>query len=171
MMAIQSIRNPNLDLVMAGLSFLGNKGWFWILAGLILMVNKKTRLCGFTVLLSLIAMLIICNLGLKPLVQRPRPCWKYEVDMVIACLKDYSFPSGHTYSAFAAAVPVFINNKKHGVLLLSLGGLIAFSRLYLFMHWPTDVLAGMLLGIINGIIATYFITGKSEQLNKFLKIY
>ena len=70
---------------------------------------------------------------------------------------DSSFPSGHTSSAFAAAVSIFLTNKKAGIMALILAVLIAFSRMYFFVHFPTDILGGILTGVICAKIATVFV--------------
>ena len=94
------------------------------------------------------------NLVLKPLAARPRPCWIDEqVKLLVAAPKDYSFPSGHSAASFAAAVSIFVMHKKEGAAALILACLIAFSRLYLFVHFPTDVLAGIAVGFICAFLA------------------
>ena len=99
--------------------------------------------------IALILDLILCNLVLKPLAARPRPCWIDEqVKLLVAAPKDYSFPSGHSAASFAAAVSIFVMHKKEGA-----AALIAFSRLYLFVHFPTDVLAGIAVGFICAFLA------------------
>lgn len=171
LLVIQSMHNDSLDKLMVFLTSLANGGWFWICLGILLLIPKKTRLLGFTVFLSLTFMHIICNMGLKPLVKRPRPCWTYQVPMLVETLKDYSFPSGHTYASFASSLPIALRYKKTGICLMILSSLIGFSRLYLFVHWPSDVLGGLILGLLTGLIS-YKITMKYEgELNKFLKIY
>ncbi len=137
-----------LDKIMILITHMGTKGIFWILVGVILLLFKKTRKCGLTVLIALLFSLIVGNILLKNIVARPRPCWIDEtINMLIAVPKDYSFPSGHTFASFAAAVSVFLYYKKAGTAAIILAFLIGFSRLYLFVHFPTDVLSGAVLGI------------------------
>ena len=137
-----------LDKIMILITHMGTKGIFWILVGVILLLFKKTRKCGLTVLIALLFSLIVGNILLKNIVARPRPCWIDEtINMLIAVPKDYSFPSGHTFASFAAAVSVFLYYKKAGIAAVILAFLIGFSRLYLFVHFPTDVLSGAVLGI------------------------
>ena len=90
---------------------------------------------------------------------RPYECYSC-IDILINAPKDYSFPSGHTTISFAAAVPVFLRNKKWGIATLVMASLIAFSRLYLYVHYPSDILGGMVLGIIVGVI-TYRLAYKN----------
>lgn len=115
-------------------------------------------------LLALLINFIICNLSLKPLVARIRP-YEYvsDIKLLVNKLSDFSFPSGHSSSSFAAAFALCLNNKKWGKVCLIIAGLIAFSRLYLFVHFPSDVLAGIILGIFSGFMA-YKILNKKQSL-------
>ena len=129
---------------MVGITSLGNAGWIWIALTAVFLILPKYRKCGVRMAIALILDLILCNLVLKPLAARPRPCWIDEqVKLLVAAPKDYSFPSGHSAASFAAAVSIFVMHKKEGAAALILACLIAFSRLYLFVHFPTDVLAGI----------------------------
>ena len=136
------------------ISVLGSSGAIWIMSGIILMFFPKYRKNGWFVLLSLLAGFIICNLALKPLVARPRPCWiRPDVPMLVAVPHDFSFPSGHTVSSFAAAESIRYANRKLGIGAYILAVIIAFSRLYLYVHFPSDVIVGALIGFMCG----YFI--------------
>ena len=144
---LQEIRSPLLDQPMPAITFLGNGGWFWIASGLLLAVVPSTRKIGFCVLFSLLAGLILGNGIVKNLVARERPCWLDEsVSLLIEVPKDYSFPSGHTLASFEAAISILLYRKRLGIAALILACLIGFSRLYLFVHFPTDVLAGAVMG-------------------------
>ena len=107
---------------------------------------------------SLIGCLLIGNLTLKPLVARIRP---YDVagfdQLLIGKLSDYSFPSGHTLASFAAATVLVVMDRKWGVVALIIATLISFSRLYLYVHFPTDVLAGFVIGVIISLLCVKFI--------------
>ena len=145
---------PFLDAVMPLITSLANGGIIWIIAALLLLIFKKSRKTGFSVALSLIIGLIIGNLILKNLVGRIRPYEFNEgVEILVARLSDYSFPSGHTLASFEAATVLLIRDKRLGVPALVLAVAIAFSRLYLYVHYPTDVLAGIILGVLIGIFA------------------
>ncbi len=148
-----------MDAIMKFITFFGDGGWFWIVLALVLTLIPKTRKIGITVCISLLFSLVFCNLTIKPLVARTRP---YDVlktiEIIIEAPRDYSFPSGHTSISFAGAVAVFAYNKKWGSMALIFAALIAFSRLYLYVHFPTDVLAGALLGSFCAVLAYY--TGK-----------
>jgi len=132
---------------------LGDHGIFWILTGITLVCFKKTRLMGLCVILSLAAGLLVGNVLLKNLVARERPCWiDSSVPLLIHNPKDYSFPSGHTLASFEGAVSIWLYNRKWGIPALVLAVLIGFSRMYLFVHFPTDVLGGLVLGTLIAVL-------------------
>lgn len=132
---------------MVFITFLGDKGWFWLALGAVLLAVPRTRRVGCCVLLSIAAGYILGNLLLKNMIARDRPCWlDRSVQLLIPVPNDYSFPSGHTLASFGSAVCIFLFNRKWGAPALMLAVLISFSRLYLFAHFPTDVLAGAVLG-------------------------
>lgn len=145
---MQTLHTPFLDKVVPVITSFGNGGWGFIALGLILLCFTRTRKMGFLMLLSLLVGFLVGNVAIKNLVMRSRPCWIDEaVPLLIANPHDYSFPSGHTLAAFEAAFTIFLMNRKWGVPALVFAALIGLSRLYLFVHFPTDVLSGMALGI------------------------
>lgn len=132
-------------------TMLGNGGWFWILLTLSLILYKKTRRVGTAAAFSMIFGFLVTNLLLKNLVARIRP---YDLsDQIIPLISrphDYSFPSGHTCASFACALICFhLLPRKFGFPILVLAGLVAFSRLYLGVHYPTDVLGGFLVALVG----------------------
>lgn len=140
-----------LDSFMMAVTSLGNGGILWIALAAVLLIFKKSRKYGLMMALALILGALICNVTLKPLVARIRPYELAEsVKLLISAPADYSFPSGHTTASFAAASSLFISGAKGRYAVLLLAVLIAFSRLYLYVHYPTDVLAGMMIGIFCG---------------------
>lgn len=158
------VRNPVLTPIMKGITTLGNAGMIWIVLGIILLIIPKTRKIGGGVLLALFASFIINNGILKNLVNRTRP---YEViaglEILIGKQVDSSFPSGHTGSSFAAATVLYLTlPKKFGIPALIFAALMGFSRLYVGVHYPTDVLAGMVIGILIGWAVVHF-TGIREK--------
>ena len=156
--ALNNIHSDLLNKIMIGLTYLGEKGIFMILISVILLFNSKTRKCGIFMLISLSLGLIIGNGIIKNIVARERPCWiDTSINLLIANPKDYSFPSGHTLAAFETAVTIYLFNKKYGIPSIILAILIGISRLYLFVHFPTDVLGGAILG--TTIAISVFIIG------------
>jgi undecaprenyl-diphosphatase len=141
---------------MQGISFLANVGWILIICAIIFLFFPKTRKIGLAVACALIFSLIICNVTIKPIIARIRPYDLREgIELIIARPTDFSFPSGHTSISFAGAIPMLMYNKKIGIPALLLAIIIAFSRLYLYVHFPTDVLGGMIVGSICGVLG-YF---------------
>ena len=144
---IQTLRTDWLDGVMVSASTLGDAGAVWIVLALVLLCIPRTRRVGLTVALALVLDVIVCNGVLKPLFDRVRPCVvNPAVELLVACPTDASFPSGHTAASFAAVSALVAAGSRLWMPGLVLAVLIAVSRLYLYVHWPTDVLAGALLG-------------------------
>ena len=144
---------------MLGFPLLGNLGAVWIIAGLWLLAHKKYRRAGLAVFIALFFSLLVGNIVLKPLAARVRPCFDYPwVPLLVSspAVNDFSFPSGHTFGSFAAAAAMFRTlGPKKGLVPFLLAAVIGFSRLYLFLHYPSDVLAGAALGTFFGILAWY----------------
>lgn len=156
----EHLSNPFFDFFMPLVSFMGDKGLIWIIAGVALMSYNKTRRGGVMVIIAIALVFLIGELGIKNVVGRLRP---FHVDESIQLLIDaplsFSFPSGHTGSSFAASTVLMRYNKKMGIPALCLAACIAFSRMYLFVHYPTDILAGMVLGVAGGL-TVYFLYNK-----------
>lgn len=145
-----------LDTVMPKLTSVGNVGIIWIIAAVLLMISKKYRRNGIELSASLLGCALVVNLILKDLVARQRPCWMNEAfELLISVPMDYSFPSGHTTASFAAAYVLMKANRKFGIAAYIIAALIAFSRLYLYVHFPTDVLAGAVIGTVIGMIVCF----------------
>ena len=146
-----NITCPFLDAVVPKLTMLGNAGIIWILAGVLLLCTKKYRRQGVLVLMGLLAGLLVGNVALKHLVARSRPCWlDPSVQLLIATPTDYSFPSGHTLSSTIAATILTKTDRRFGYVAIPLAVLIALSRLYLYVHFPSDVFSAALLGLLIG---------------------
>lgn len=150
-----------LDLLMPIITLFGEGGIFWIACALFLLISKKYRKTGLGMAFALIFGLIVCNMTLKPLVMRPRPYdfqaeqFGISIKLLVDGLHDYSFPSGHTIASFEAATVLMLNNKKLGIPALILACLIALSRLYLYVHYPTDVLVALVLGVAFGFLGNW----------------
>ncbi|MBP5288251.1 MAG: phosphatase PAP2 family protein [Clostridia bacterium] len=159
------LANPFFDAVMPVLSFLADKGWFMILAAVVLIIIPRTRKIGFTMGVALLLGLIFGNGILKNLIARTRPYDLYPalyapggpLRLLVHAESDLSFPSGHTLASFEAAVGLFLWNKKWGSGALALAFLIAFSRLYVSVHYVTDVIAGAILGTCFALLAKFIV--------------
>lgn len=167
---LQTIHTPLLDKILAFITSLGNAGIIWIVLAVVLLILPKTRKTGIIVAAALLMDFVLCNLILKNLVARMRP---YDVNTAIAILikkpLDFSFPSGHTAASFAAMTALFLAKmKKAWIAALVLAVLIAFSRLYFYVHYPTDVLGGAVVGILSGIIG-YAIVEKIDKRRRTAK--
>ncbi len=164
---------------------LGDEGIVWIVLALLLLVFKKTRKTGIAMGIALVVMLVLNNLVLKELVfDRPRPFmleslgsqydwWaaRYVYPEIVKAPSSPSFPSGHTSSAFACAFAVVFAWRKKGfsIIMLVLAALMGFSRLYIEVHYCTDVLAGALVGLIYGLIGAAIAGVVYPKIEKFIE--
>ena len=140
-----------LDQTALFFSALGNGGAVWVFTSCILICTKKYRRYGFILLLAMLIGLCIGNGILKHTICRLRPCWQNQtIELLINRPTGYSFPSGHTLSSTIASTILYFANSRFGIWSIPLALAIAFSRLYLFVHFPSDVIGGILLGIIIG---------------------
>lgn len=149
---IQGLRTPIGDSVMCFITSLGNAGMIWILLAMILLLLPKMRKSGMILMTALILDVILCNGILKNVFARVRPCdVNTAVQLLVPRPDDYSFPSGHTAAAFATVAALYLAGKrKLWKPALVLAALIAFSRVYLYVHYPTDILGGILVGTVCG---------------------
>lgn len=149
---------PFLDAFMPVVTACGDHGLIWIIAGILLLIFPKTRRWSVTLLVTLAVTWAICEFGVKNLVARPRP---FIVDssymLLIAAPASFSFPSGHALSSFLAATVITRAPVARGWKIAAwvMAVAIAFSRLYLFVHFPTDVLAGAIIGTLAGLLGVY----------------
>lgn len=149
----QYIKCPALDRVMVFITALGNAGLFWIAAAFLFMLVKRYQKCGFMMLCTIKLAKYIGDELIKPFVGRVRPCNKFtEVPLLIHAPHSPSFPSGHTMVGFACATVIFYFDKRLGTVGFVVAALIAFSRLYLFVHYPSDVLGGILYGVLCSVV-------------------
>ena len=155
------LRGGLMDTLMPLVTRLGDGGYFWITLLLLLLIPKKTRRLGLSMAVAMLLNLVLCNLTLKPLIARPRPFTIREVELLIPKPGEFSFPSGHTSSSFAAAGALLFAGAEKTLWVPSmiLAALIAFSRLYLYVHYPTDVLGGVVLGLLCGFLGSLAVKG------------
>lgn len=151
-----ALHSAFLDGLMVPFTSAFNGGIFWFVLCAVLLVFRKTRAVALCVLLAMAVAFLTGELGLKNIVCRSRPFVQdSSVSLALRAPTSYSFPSGHTASSFAAATAIFGFHKKWGAGALCLAALVGFSRLYLFVHFPSDVLAGAVLGILSSVFAVF----------------
>ena len=166
---------PFLDAAMPIITLLGDAGIFWIAVAVLFMLTRKHRKTGIGMMLALMMGLLICNIWLKPTVARIRPYdfqmeyFMKEIPLLAGAMHDFSFPSGHTIASFEAAVVILLNNKKLGIPAMILAVLIAFSRLYLYVHYPTDVLFSIVLGTAFAFLGNWIARKIMDKLPEKLK--
>lgn len=154
----ENLRGEFLNKIVPVFTSLGNYGLIWILLIVLLLMRKDTRQVGIMCTVALIFDVILCNGILKNVVARRRP---YETYKDIRCLLppqiDYSFPSGHTASSFAVAIPVIYHKhtRKLGVVTFTVAVLMALSRLYVCVHYPSDIICGVIVGVLCGILSCF----------------
>lgn len=153
--AIQSIRTPFLDnFILVLTKIMGDYGTMWLILAAALLIFKKTRRAGVAILLSYGLVFLVGQYILKDWIARPRPCHLDEtVELLVKRPSSYSCPSTHTAWAFAAATSILLYFKKWGIVTVVVALLIGFSRMYLFVHFPTDVLLGTVMGVLLAIVA------------------
>jgi len=158
---------------------LGNIGFIWLLVASLLFLFKKTRACSLVIFISLLLGHFFNNVFLKSIFERPRPFYKNEdfKDYILGIGMELpvgtSFPSGHAFSSFLCATILALFNKKSALIFFPLAFLIAISRAYLCVHYPSDILVGSILGVLFGLVCYYFykvIVNKIER-NKRLKVH
>lgn len=150
----EHLRSPAATSFWKFITLFGDAGIFWIILTLILLIRKRTRRTGLACTISLVLDFVVVNVLIKNLVARPRPYDLFpHIESLAGRMSDYSYPSGHTAAAFACSlVLVRMLPKKYGIPLVVLSALIAFSRLYLGVHYPTDVIGGFLIGCLTSWI-------------------
>lgn len=163
------LRCAFLDFLMPLLGFIQEGGMVWIAISIVLICFKKTRYCGFAILLAMGIDTLITEFAIKNVVCRVRPCnVDFSVNMLISRPTSYGFPSNHTASAFAAATALLVtlNRKRWAILGYVLSTAIAVSRLYVFVHFPSDVLVGAIVGSLIALLVCYLMkkTGFKELL-------
>ena len=166
---------PLLDTVMPIITLLGDAGIFWIALAVLFMITKKYRKTGIGMMLALMMGLLLCNIWLKPTIARIRPYdfqmeyFSKEIHLLAGGMHDFSFPSGHTIASFEAAVVIALNSKKLGIPAMILAVLIAFSRLYLYLHYPPDVIFSVILGSALAFLGNYLAQKIMDKLPEKLK--
>ena len=159
------LTNSFMDKAMPIVTLFGDGGVFWIAIAVLLLVFPKSRKTGWSMLAAMALGLIVCNIILKPMIARPRPYVFYAenvegwqaVKLLVKTPSDFSFPSGHTIASFEACTVLLMKNKWVGIPATILAFLIAFSRLYLYVHYPTDVIVSFFGGILFALLGSLIV--------------
>ncbi len=183
----EQLRGPVFDKIMIFFTHMGDGGYFWIALAVVLLLFKKTRKIGLAMAGALAVVAVLNNLIFKPFFDRPRPYvmdmaywqkvakdgWEYVMPFESLKEKSVSFPSGHTASSFAAATGIFYIDKKKGIAPLIVAALIGFSRIFIHVHYPSDVVAGVIAGVVFGLLTCVIIFkafgGVLDKLNEKCK--
>ncbi len=156
------LRSPFLDVFMTFVTHLGDFALIWFVIALILIAQPRYRLYGVAVIVAVIATALIGMFVLKPLFGRVRPFIAHDfMGLLIPPPSGTSFPSNHSMVSFAAAAAICCLPKgSRAVTAVKVGAvvcamLIAFSRIYLYVHYPTDIIGGAIIGIALGIASVW----------------
>lgn len=149
----EKLYTPLFDKLMVFVTRTGNMGTVWIIAALLMMLIEPSLKDGYTMLIALMLCIMIGNVTIKNIVRRQRPFFHKDYKLLIKQPRDYSFPSGHTLSSFAAATVIFLTNPYCGIIAYIYASLIALSRLYLRVHFFTDVGFSLIFGVLLGYVA------------------
>ncbi len=179
-----NLQSGFMDTIWPIITLFGDAGIFWMIWATLLLFIPKYRRTGLGMWFALAMGLLICNITLKPLVGRMRP-YDFQIkelgktwndllaggELLVELPHDFSFPSGHTIASFEAATVLLLNSPAMGIPAMILAVLIAFSRMYLYVHYPTDVIfsifAGILFAIIGNLIAKKIPLGKFGKKGKY----
>ena len=161
------LRCGALDAFFPWFTSLANHGEVWIALAVLLLLWRKTRRTGLSVGTGLLLDYAVCNLTLKPLIGRIRPfAVNTAVELLVAAPTDASFPSGHTAVSFAAAGALYGAGSPLWKPAAVAAALMAFSRLYLYVHWPTDILGGIVVGWLCGLLGAKIVQKAAKVLRK-----
>ncbi len=147
----ESLHGGILDPVMAGISLSATSGIIWVAIGIAISLRTRDAKDGARVIFAVVLAYAIADAVLKPIVCRERPFDVLDLNVIGAAPTSWSFPSGHTASAFAGSVAVLMMRRRIGIALVLYACLVGISRMYLCVHWPTDVLAGAVIGTLSAI--------------------
>ena len=165
---IQStLRCGFLDSFVVILNYVMTSGILWIVLGVILLFFRKTGAAGIVLLAALALAFLTGDVLLKHIINRPRPFTvNTDIVLLMKAPSGSSFPSTHSGLAAAAATVLLAKKRSIGFAALALTGCVAFSRLYLYFHYPTDVFCGLILGMLCGLLALWI--GKKTKLENRL---
>jgi undecaprenyl-diphosphatase len=145
---MESVHSHILDVVMTSITYCATYSAIWLSICLLMLSKSACRKYVPAILVSILLAYIVCDFVLKPLVGRERPYDAMDLEPIVAVSTSFSFPSGHTASSFAAATALYLYDRRYGIPALVFAALVGISRVYLLVHWPTDVIAGAMIGMV-----------------------
>ena len=148
--------SPMLDPLMISVTYAASNATIWLIAAFLMTCSMRYRRIGVAVIVALAVTYIVVDLVMKPVFDRPRPFEVEDLVPIVDPPTSASFPSGHTAHSFAAAFCIFYYNRRWGIPALAFASLVGVSRIYLGVHWPTDVLAGVIVGVAVAYAAIWF---------------
>ena len=151
-----SLHGSMLDPVMVGITYSATSGLIWFVLGFLMTCSGRWRGCGASIVISVALAYIVVDIILKPRVCRERPFMVEDFELLIPAPDTWSFPSGHTASAFAGATALLLHSRRPGLIALAYAVLVGISRMYLCVHWPTDVIAGAAIGVLVAVLVVWF---------------
>lgn len=148
---MDGIGSPMLDSIMSAITGIATHAIVWFAICFLMLFGRRSRRYVVPVVISIVLAYVISDFILKPCIDRVRPFEELGLEIIVSAPVTSSFPSGHTASSFAAAVALWFYDRRLGIPAVTLAALVAVSRVYLLVHWPTDVIAGAILGIVCAV--------------------
>lgn len=149
---------PMLDTPMKAVSLVTTYAAVWLILAFLLTCSDRYRKAGVAVIVSVFAVFIVVDVLMKPIFGRTRPFEVADFPLIVTAPSSFSFPSGHTAYAFAASTAILVYCRKAGILAIAFACVVGFSRMYLYVHWPTDVLAGAIVGVAVALFCIWFMS-------------
>lgn len=160
---IQNLKSPLMNKIMTTITAFGNMGIFWILLIIIFLTTKEYKKMAKFMIVCMLVNVVIVNLIIKPAVGRQRPFEIVEgIKLLVLKPQDPSFPSGHSAISFCMLTTIlfFSKSKTINIMASLLAILISFSRLYLYVHFPSDIFCGIIIGVLSSLITLKFCFSK-----------
>ncbi len=150
--------SPMLDIPMLAVTLVSTYALIWFVIAFLMTCTDRNRRIGIAIIVSLVVTFIVVDVLVKPCIGRIRPFEFTDIQLIVDTPRSYSFPSGHSAYAFAGATVIAYYNRRWGIVALIFAAIVGFSRLYLYVHWPTDVIAGAIVGSAIALFCIWFLS-------------